>query len=415
MKQNLIVKSNVLLQQPLYKTSMELKIFSMVLLKVRENPEGESFTLNIKDLISHFDGSKENYTYLKMVAKKMFGAIDLNPSESDFDLNVVFVRINTKEENQITFEINKMIKPYILNLTTNFTKYYFENIARLKSSFSIRIYELLKQYEKIGNRKETIEYIKHFLNIDNNKYKLYNDFKKKTILIAQKELKEKTDIYFEFEELKNGRKITEINFIIFKNNKGSSTVKEETIIEQNLTTEQEQLKSKLINQYKFSEKIADDLILTVSIEQIEKNITYTEKEFKEGKITKNFNGFLLKSIRNNYASNISLFEIDTREKKEKEKIKAISDEKREALTTKLSKDFATQARKKFIDSLTEEQQQELMNTILKEVELDAYTTAQVKKKGLNTPAIYLLLNQKIEGFAEDREVFIAEGLRKAGF
>lgn len=273
---------------------------------------------------------------------------------------------------------------------------------------------MLKQYEKIGNRKETVEYIKHFLNIDNKKYKLYNDFKKKTILIAQKELKEKTDIYFEFEELKNGRKITEINFLIFKNNQGSATVKEETIIEQKLTTEQEQLKSKLINQYKFSEKISDDLVLAVSIEQIEKNITYTENEFKEGKITKNFNGFLLKAIKNNYAGNLSLFEIEEKNKQEQEKKKVILDDKRDALATKLSKDFGNQERKKFIESLSEDQQQQLINDILKEVELDAYTTGLVKKKGLNTPAIYLFLNKRIEGFAENREVFIAEGLKKAG-
>ena len=60
--------------------------------------------------------------------------------------------------------------------------------------------------------------LRHFLNVSDDTYKLYADFKKKTIVVAQKELKEKTDICFEFEEIKIGRKIVEINFVILKNN-----------------------------------------------------------------------------------------------------------------------------------------------------------------------------------------------------
>jgi hypothetical protein len=416
MKKELIVKSNKLLQHPLYKTSIELKLFAKIILAVREQPTEEIFTFEIKDLLEVFECNKNDYVRIKKIADNMDRKVDINEdAENIFSDTVhVFRRITISKKGLIIFKIEEDIKPYIFNLTSNFTQYYFENIARLKSSFSIRIYELLKQYEKIGNIKITVESLRHFLNIDDIKYKLYGDFKRKTILVAQAELKEKTDVYFEFEEKKIGNKVIEINFIIFKNEKGSSIIKEEKIIEQKLTVEQEQLKTKLINQYKFSGKIADDLVLTVSIEQIEKNITYSEKEFKEGKITKNFNGFLLKSIKNNYAGNLSLFEIAEKTKQEQEKKKAILDSKKEALISKLSKDFGTQERKKFIESLTEDQEKQVISDILKEVELDAYTTGLVKKKGLNTPAIYLFLNKRIEGFAENREVFIAEGLKKAG-
>ena len=45
-------------------------------------------------------------------------------------------------------------------------------------------------------------------------YSIYNNFKNKVILQAQKELAEKTDISFEFEEIKTGRKVTGIKFCI---------------------------------------------------------------------------------------------------------------------------------------------------------------------------------------------------------
>lgn len=415
MKQELIVKSNALLQHPLYKKTTELKLFSRVVLAVRDNPERDSFTFQIKELLEKIQGGIDNYTELKQIAKGMFRVVDLNPSEKLFHLSAVFTDIFVHEEGIITFEVNKNVKPFLLDLTTSFTQYYFENIARLKSSFSIRVYELLKQYERVGNRKIDLIKLRHFLSIEKEQYLKYSNFKNKVLLVAYKELKEKTDIYFEFEEIKKGRKVDEINFIIFKNNNGSAKIEEtEESNETKLTTEQEQLKNKLINNFKFSEKIANELILTVSVDQIEKNIAYTEKEFKDGKITKNFNGFLIKAIKNNYAGNVSIFEIEEKNKKEQEKKKLILDEKRETLIAKLSKDFGTQERKKFVESLTEDQQQQLINDILKEVELDAYTTGLVKKKGLNTPAIYLFINKRIEGFAENREVFITEGLKKAG-
>lgn len=218
MNQELIVKSNSLLQHPLYKKSVELKLFSRIILSIRNHPNDNIFSFNVRDLLDFFDGGADNYTELKKIAKNMFRVIDLNPSEKGFHLSTIFTDIFTHDEGIITFEVNKNIKPYLLDLTNNFTQYYFENIAKLKSSFSIRMYELLKQYESVGSRRVSIQYLKDFLSIESSKFKKYNDFKRFVILVAQKELEEKTDIYFLFDEVKQGRKIIEIVFTIYSKN-----------------------------------------------------------------------------------------------------------------------------------------------------------------------------------------------------
>ncbi len=119
--------------------------------------------------------------------------------------------------NYSTLELrfNPDLKPQLLLLKNNYTKYILKNICSLNSPNAIRIYELLKQYEYIGCRTiETIE-LKSMLGIQ-NKYKNFNDFKKYVIIPAQKELL-KTDILFEFEEIKKGRRIDALKFNIFKN------------------------------------------------------------------------------------------------------------------------------------------------------------------------------------------------------
>jgi len=106
------------------------------------------------------------------------------------------------------------LKPFLLHLKERFTSYRLENVIQLRSTYSIRIYELLKQYQNIGRRAVTIELLRKMLGIDSNEYKTYNNLKRKVLMVAHKEINEKTDIAFEFREKKLGRKVNEIEFVI---------------------------------------------------------------------------------------------------------------------------------------------------------------------------------------------------------
>ena len=81
----------------------------------------------------------------------------------------------------------------------------------------MRIYELLKQYQKIGTRRIKIKDLREMLGIKPNEYKRYNDFKRFVLLPAKEELPDKTDIKFDFKEIKTSRKITDIEFNIYPN------------------------------------------------------------------------------------------------------------------------------------------------------------------------------------------------------
>ena len=106
------------------------------------------------------------------------------------------------------------LKPFLLRLKECFTTYRLQEIIQLRSSFSIRIYELLKQYQKIGFRAFKLAELRQILGIDKNKYRLYSNFKNKVLLVAKNELSEKTDLAFDFQEIKSGRKVDQIKFII---------------------------------------------------------------------------------------------------------------------------------------------------------------------------------------------------------
>jgi len=71
---------------------------------------------------------------------------------------------------------------------------------------------LLRNMGKL--KKFTIEYLRTVFQITPDQYTQYNYFKRRVILTAQQKLRDQTDIYFEFEEIKEGRKVNAILFLI---------------------------------------------------------------------------------------------------------------------------------------------------------------------------------------------------------
>ena len=59
-----------------------------------------------------------------------------------------------------------------------------------------------------------LEELKSIIGANEKTYSVYQNVKTKCILQAQKELKKLTDIRFDFEEIKTGRKVTSLKFYI---------------------------------------------------------------------------------------------------------------------------------------------------------------------------------------------------------
>ena len=127
----------------------------------------------------------------------------------------------------VTFEIPLLLKPFLLELKKNFTMYPLLYIPKLKSSYSIRLYELLYQYKTIGHRTFDLEDLQKKVG---SEYELYGDFKRKVLGIAQRDLEEHTDIRFEYKEIKNVRKVSAIKFSIITNQPKQDSPKQTSIL-----------------------------------------------------------------------------------------------------------------------------------------------------------------------------------------
>jgi plasmid replication initiation protein len=376
---DLIVKTNVLNMLTFYKTSIQLKIFSKIITMIKKKPNDNFYEISVLDILNEFNLTNTNYTQIKQICKSMNQMIDISlKEEKGFDLNTLFYSINTKIQGYVSFEVNPRLKPYILfDKGVPYTSYYLENIVRLKSYYSIRIYELLKQFQGKdlgGWYKIKIEDLRERLGITQLQYTRYNDFKRKVILQAQKELAEKTDIKFTFEEIKKGRKIETILFHILPNKNILEQKPKEIIlnienIEPNKIeyNKEEYLNNPLYKRLKEELQLDNNFIKTIFAEykedRIKRTIEYTLNKINAGQVKSSIGGFFRSALKNDYASQTSITELKANNQKaieEEHKQKELQEEKKIILLEKLKKDFENENQKKLY-KYTDDNQKEIFN------------------------------------------------------
>ena len=112
--------------------------------------------------------------------------------------------------------------PLMFDFKNRYFKYELWNSLRLKSANQIRMYEILKQYEKIGRRELSIPELRELLGINEDEYSGrtgWSDFKRRVLDNCQEMLKQTTDICYTYERGKIGKggKWLSVVFYIKKN------------------------------------------------------------------------------------------------------------------------------------------------------------------------------------------------------
>jgi plasmid replication initiation protein len=115
----------------------------------------------------------------------------------------------------VNLTFDPLLKPYLLQLKSSFTSCKLTMLLSFKSQYTMRVYTLLKQYEKLKVREIEIEPLRDMLGIRKDLHEEYRDFKRHVLEYAKKELAEKADLMFEFDEIKYGRRVGAIRFRIY--------------------------------------------------------------------------------------------------------------------------------------------------------------------------------------------------------
>jgi plasmid replication initiation protein len=190
----------------------------------------DKFELSAKNFAKFFSISEDrSYSELRIIAKTLYerSVTIVNPEESRPELRIMETRWISSigyipEEGKIILCFAKDMLPYLSELKGTFTRYELKYISNMKSVYSIRLYELLMQWQSTGKREVEISWLKKKFQIE-DKYKSIKDLKKYVLEPALKEINQHSNYYVEWTQRKTGRSVTHFTFFF---NKKETTTKE---------------------------------------------------------------------------------------------------------------------------------------------------------------------------------------------
>lgn len=293
-----VIKGNPLIEAKFELTPIQTKLFLFLLAKLDTTKNSfEPMIVVVKDF-QKFIGSKGDslYHHLKKEVEKMIGK-RVYYKDDGVELNSSLISGYMYLENEGAFlvEFPSLLKPFLLQLKENFTVIDIRNILGLDSSYAMRFYEICKEKERLKTFDYTVEQLKEMFSIE-NKYKNYFDFKVKVIIQARNELKENSELYFDFDEIKQGKKVVALRFTVIKNKKHLQHIDDASLFSPANATEV------LINEVFELVKNHNVSLRTVQIWfekypfiQIQKGVDYTLGEYKKGKV-KDIASYLQKMV-----------------------------------------------------------------------------------------------------------------------
>ncbi|BDD02390.1 replication initiation protein [Persicobacter psychrovividus] len=247
-----IVKSNKLIESKNHFSVIQQRIMSIAFGMLR--PDQEKFEwihipyLDLFDTKTKKGGSQ--YQIVKDALREMSALSIFIQQDNGLWESVPFLQAagdDVAKTVKVRFVENA--RDLLLNLTGNFTKYLVKSISKFESSYSFKVYELCKQYVRLKEREETLLFLRERLGVlrgyedtaagrrrlqqdhEENKlntlYPEFRDFNAKILKVAQREINKHSDIYIEYEKIRQGRSVTSIKFKIRLN---QANIEEEDVV-----------------------------------------------------------------------------------------------------------------------------------------------------------------------------------------
>ena len=227
-KNNLVAQGNELIEARHKLTKGEkLLLLAMISLINPNDTEFGFFSVTVDRLKEVLEINKTTvHKEFEAIVTRLMGRVVKIKTERGWKLRQ-WVSHADLEDNIITLRFHDDLKPYLLELKKrgHFTQFRLGLIIHFRSLYTLRIYQLLKEYQakKIYEFEFSVQDFRDMMLGEGvTSYKAFNDFRKKILTVANHELSEinektgvyKYDLNFDIQTLRTGRKISHLIFTI---------------------------------------------------------------------------------------------------------------------------------------------------------------------------------------------------------
>ncbi len=376
-----VVKANRLIEAKSKLSVQEQRILLTAISQIKPSEEefnDDGYPIAISEFRELADlKGRSYYTEIRELTNNLVGrTIEIHEEDGLLQTSWLSSAKYLDQQGVVYLNFDKRLKPYLIQLKKGFTSYQLHYVMKLKSKYSTRIYELLKQYESIGYREFSLEELRDIIDIEPGKYEMFGDLNRNVIKKAQAEINVLTDIKFEYLPKKRGRKVIGLQFSIRINQVNVEAAKKEI----ELLKEAEPLLILIPNKERKNPKIEQLIkkyLAKNDLEYVKWNIMYVN-----ARKYSNYFKYLAKALSQNYGENYQYQLFEEQEKRERELEKRKKEEKEREKAGLEHRNWENEQRKK-IDELTEVQRQMLYEIAIanyskkrkkniKEIDQDSY-------------------------------------------
>lgn len=236
---DLIFKSNMLINGK-YDITMVQARFLVFVSSLVNAYDKNFFTYQIQTstVLDYLGIDRANLKWLSSTLKKLQTSLVCLQDDEEAEEYATFLnwfRLDKKND-LLEFSFHSSLKPHYLQLKNNFTTLEKNKYLDFTSMYTVKFYEYIKYNYQLFERYKNDTYrefevdlddlVEQFASTYNHKkgvfevpksYLQYKNFKLKVLQVAQKELKENNDIYFDFEEIKVNRAVKRLLITIKQN------------------------------------------------------------------------------------------------------------------------------------------------------------------------------------------------------
>jgi plasmid replication initiation protein len=218
-----VVKSNKVVEASYMLTLAEQRVLLSCIAQIDskgeldENCRFEVTAAGVADLVGS-DSLSNTYRDLKKATEKLYErSVTIDDPEPD---NPQVKQRKTRwissidyvpGEGRLVLSFSPGMIPYLSQLSKEFTQYKLKHVARFESVYSIRLYEMLVQWNTVGEREIEVEWLKRQFQVE-KKYDRVVDLKKRVIDPAVDEINLHSNFWVKYGQRKSGRTITHFQF-----------------------------------------------------------------------------------------------------------------------------------------------------------------------------------------------------------
>ena len=287
-----VVQSNTLVDFPKKLDLQEQKLFLFLVSKIDPYDEQQQmcFKITVNDFAKAIGLNNHNslataYRDVRKVVRSLQQKIVTEVTQGKrgpivTDMPLITYAQYCVGEGYAELEINPHLATLLFELHEEFTQYKLSNVINLSSTYAIRLYELLKKQETIGQRTFLLEDLRKKLGVHNNTLKQFAHFRRIVLEIAQREINKNTDIEIDYTFKKTGRKITHV--ICDIKSKDHNREQDKKLYNEHKENRQMKQLTNQIMEFGFNRKEAKTVLENAEPTHISNAIQAVKKQTKKG-------------------------------------------------------------------------------------------------------------------------------------